>query len=345
MNHDGYTEIHGYANQYINWSFSTSPSQIINVWALDWGQYMAFTSGFLAVGHLLSTSSSDSGTFNVPVGNNWYIVFWNDELGSQHTVVTYNAVFVGDPPPIISNKSIIIIEPSSTTVIVPKTSHTILWGGNDTIDEVKIELYKGDELLKVIATETENDGSFSWIPHYYTRGDYMWNVIPEGSDYRIKIKEIARPYTSNFSNYFTITNVKSLIIIEPNSSSSYTGENILIKWETDTPWNTLIIKLISKKPDTSGMDTLLTIPSVPNVGYFNLSIPMGLPYGDIYRIVIRTPDDTIYEASGLFTLGNPEDDLSIPSYPVLHFIGIFFFITFISLHRRLKIFHINENSN
>ena len=35
INHDEYAEINGYASEYIYWSFSTSPSQIINVWAVD----------------------------------------------------------------------------------------------------------------------------------------------------------------------------------------------------------------------------------------------------------------------------------------------------------------------
>ena len=88
LQHDDHAEIHGYADQYVTWSFSTNPSQIINVWVLDGIQYSIWTSGLPASGYLLSTDSSDSGTFKVPHENTWYIVFWNDEIGSQYTTVT-----------------------------------------------------------------------------------------------------------------------------------------------------------------------------------------------------------------------------------------------------------------
>ncbi|KKK43975.1 MAG: hypothetical protein Lokiarch_22140, partial [Candidatus Lokiarchaeum sp. GC14_75] len=86
-------------------NFSTFPSQVINVWALESSQYSLWISGFSVSGHLLSTDNSDSGTFSVPQGDTWYIVYWNDEIGSQNTMVIYNANFVGDsrPPNIIVN--------------------------------------------------------------------------------------------------------------------------------------------------------------------------------------------------------------------------------------------------
>lgn len=339
LNHDDYAEIHSYADQYIDWSFSTAPSQVINVWALDSTQYLIFTSGFTAFGDLLSTSSSDSGRYNVPNGNYWYIIFWNDQTGSQNTVVSFNANFVGDSrPPTVSNKTITIIEPTYTTVLVPKTTHTILWEIIGSINEVTIELFRGDELLKVIASDTNNDGSHSWIPHYYTKNDYMWNVIPEGSDYRIKIREKPYPYTHKFSDYFSITNVKSLTVLEPNRSSVYTsGQTITINWITDTPSPSFIIEFFSVTPDTHTIENIITIPMAPNIGYYNLTLPMDLPYGNRYRISIDAPDNSIYEVSDFFTIGIMKNDsLSILSYQILPLIGILFLITCLSVYRRRK---------
>lgn len=426
LNPDDFAEIHGYADQYVDWSFSTLPSQTINVWALDPLQYSIFISGIPASGYLLSTSSSGSGRFNVPEGNTWYIVFWNDLIGSQYTIVTYSANFVGDSRPpainvikpsststyqtgsnqiiewstqgsvgslkielfkgaslfstIISNtpndgqhnwqvpgncpeasdysikitynsnptvndyssyftiievKSLTIIDPSSISEIVPKTTHTIIWESTGSIDDIKIELYKGSELLKEIASNTENDGSHSWVPHYYEKNGYMWNIIPQGSDYRIKIRDIcSSAYT--YSDYFNITNIKSLTILEPNSSSSYKhGKTVMIKWETDTPCNTLTIGVYLRPPDRIDADKLLTISDVPNIGYYNWTIPMDLPHGDGYYFVIKATDNSVSEFSDHFTIGNPLSNL-IPSYPIILILGLFFSITAISYYFHLK---------
>ena len=142
LNHDDYAEIHGYADQYVTWNFVTNPSQIINVWALDAYQYSLWISGMSVSGYLLSTSSSDSGTFNVPSGETWYIVFWNDEIGSQYTIVTYNANFVGDSRP----PSINVNSPYSGASYRAGTNCEIKWSRVNAGSSVKIELFKGGSL-------------------------------------------------------------------------------------------------------------------------------------------------------------------------------------------------------
>ena len=141
LNHDDHAEIHGYADQYITWNFITNPSQIINVWALEAFQYSLWISGLSVSGYLLSTDSSDSGTFNVPHGDNWYIVFWNDEIGSQFTIVTYGANFVGDSRP----PSININSPHSDSSYRAGTNCQIRWSSVNAGSSVKIELFKGKQ--------------------------------------------------------------------------------------------------------------------------------------------------------------------------------------------------------
>ncbi|KKM26995.1 hypothetical protein LCGC14_1579180 [marine sediment metagenome] len=152
LNHDDHAEIHGYADQYIGWSFSTLPSQIIHVWALEAFQYSLWTSGLSASGHLLSTSSSDSGTFNVPTGSTWYIVFWNDMTGSQNTIVLYNANFVGDSRP----PSLTVYKPYGS--YYPGETLPIDWSSVNAGSSVSIELYKGATLYTTISSSTSNDG-------------------------------------------------------------------------------------------------------------------------------------------------------------------------------------------
>ncbi len=424
--HDDHAELHGYADQYVTWSFSTVPSQIINVWAMDAFQYSLWIAGQSASGYLLSTDSSDTGTFNVPGGNTWYIIFWNDEIGSEYTVVTYNANFVGDSRPpaieiiipssssnyqtgsdhiiewstqgsvgnlkielfkgsslyttihsstandgqetwivpgtcpeasdyrikitdtsdpnvydyssyftIIEVKSITILEPINTSIVVPKTNQTILWESTGSIDEVKIELYKGTELLKELSSKTENDGSFSWVPLYYETDGYSWNVIPRGTDYRIKIKDVYSSVNC-FSEYFEITNVKSLTVFEPNSSSSYKhGEIMTIKWETDTPCETLDIKVYHKPQGSSDADKVSTIPSVPNIGYYNWTIPIDLPHGNYY-LVIEATDNSVLEFSEHFTIQSSSSDISI-GYDLVFVIIVISLISIIIIIKKSNI--------
>ena len=424
---DDWAELHGYADQYVDWSFSTTPYQIINVWALDPLQYSYWISGLPASGYLLSTSSSDSGRFNVPEGNTWHIIFWNDEIGCHFTIVSFYATFIGDSRPplinvikpsstsiypigsnqiiewstqgsvgnlkielfkgtslystIISNtpndgqhnwqvpedcpaasdyrikitdnsnptvndyssyftiihiKSLTIIDPTSESEIVPKTTHTIIWESTGSIEEVKIELYKGSELLKEITSKTENDGSYSWIPHYYEKNGYMWNIIPQGTDYRIKIKDI-RSDTYVYSEYFTITNIKSLTILEPNSKSSYKhGETMLIRWQTDTPCENLTIKVYYRPPGSFDADKMITISQVPNIWIYYWVIPMDFPHGDGYYLIIEATDNSVVERSEDFTIGNPSNNSSIPSYSLVMMFGIFMLIISISISHYKK---------
>ncbi len=428
LNPDDFAELHGYADQYVDWSFSTLPSQTINVWALDPFQYSLFTSGIPASGYLLSTSSSGSGRLNVPEGNTWYIVFWNDEIGSQYTIVSYTANFVGDsrPPSItvkkpsststyqtgsnqviewstqgsvgnlkielykgtslfstvisstsndgqhnwkvpgncpqasdyrikityISNpsvndyssyfdiiefKSIIILDPTNGSEVIPKTTHTIKWESTGSIGDVRIELYKGPSLLKEIKSRTDNDGSYSWVPCYYEKGGYSYYKIPEGSDYRIKIRDLSSS-TYNFSKYFTITNFKSLTVLEPNSTSSYKhGETMTIRWETDTPCETIIIKVYYRPPGQAGADQKLILSDIPNIGYYNWTIPMDLPHGNSFYFVVEATDKSVHEFSDNFTIGDPLLN-AVPSYSLTLIIGVFLLMAGIYIHQHLKKF-------
>ena len=170
--------LHDWAEQYIDWSFSTLPSQIINVWALNASQYAIWTSGSFGYGDLLSTSSSDSGKFNVPSSGVWYIIFWNDEIDSRVIALKYDASFIGDSrPPTIS-----ISQPSSLSSYNPGSSQTIEWTTQGSVDKLIIELYKGDSLYSTITSNTVNDGQETWIVP----------DCPEASDYRIKIIDNSR---------------------------------------------------------------------------------------------------------------------------------------------------------
>ncbi|WP_341525449.1 hypothetical protein WKK05_23020 [Nostoc sp. UHCC 0302] len=61
-------------------------------------------------------------------------------------------------------RKIFISQPSNTIPIKPNFPYFILWRDNIT-DNVKIELYTGSKLVKVITPKTSSDGVFEWTPN------------------------------------------------------------------------------------------------------------------------------------------------------------------------------------
>ncbi len=217
LNHDDHAELHGWAEQYVDWSFSTLPSQVINVWALTAFDYSLWTSGMSVSGDLLSTASSDSGRYYVPSSGTWYIVFWNDEIGSQFTTVSHAATFVGDTRP----PSITIYEPYSSTSIDIGEVLTIDWSSINAGGSVKIELFKADSLVTTITSSTSNDGYYQWsIPLNTTIG----------TDYRVKISSLSSS-AYDYSDYFEISALPTITIISPQANVSLSmGSMYTVRW-------------------------------------------------------------------------------------------------------------------
>ncbi len=114
LEYEDYVYLAGWADDYIFWSFSTSPSKDIEIWALDPVAYVSFVIAGSAVGYLLSDQSSGTGTFNVPKGSSWYVVFFNKQKwggNTQSTTVSYSASFHGDARTL----NITVIKPTSSS--------------------------------------------------------------------------------------------------------------------------------------------------------------------------------------------------------------------------------------
>lgn len=74
-------------------------------------------------------------------------------------------------------------------------SHTITWTDNFS-ENVRIELYKGNNLQQVIANSVASNGSYTWD---------LANTLAYGTDYRIRISHITNATVNDFSdNFFTI---------------------------------------------------------------------------------------------------------------------------------------------
>ena len=103
------------------------------------------------------------------------------------------------------------------------TSHFITWESDPNIFEVDLELYRGNENILSISSNTTNNGSYYW---------YVPKGLPSGTNYRIKVSDplndTIRGFSVNFeiyTNIFTVTYPDSEFLLK-NGTSSY------ISWET-----------------------------------------------------------------------------------------------------------------
>ena len=277
LNYDDYAELHGWAEQYVDWSFSTLPSRVINVWALEASDYSLWTSGMFGSGHLLSTDSSDSGRFYVPSSGTWYIVFWNDEIGSQSTIVTHTATFIGDT----RQPSITIYKPYSSTSIDIGEVLTIDWNSINAGGSVKIELFKADSLVTTITSSTSNDGYYQWLIPLNTT---------IGTDYSVKISSLSSS-AYEYSDYFKISALPTITIITPLANVSWSmGSRYVMRWNSTEIICYISIDLYRNNTFIINVEES-SMNCGANPGEDIWSVPSGLTPANDYRLKVYNRDD------------------------------------------------------
>jgi len=286
LEYDEYAQKAGWAETNINWQFSTNPVQVIEVWALDSSNYITWSLGGSATGHLLSEQSSDSGIFIVPYGDNWHIVFWNTKILAQATLVSYSASFYGDTRP----PSIEVTRPWSSITYNIGESDSIKWNSINAGSSVKIELYKGDSLYEELYSSTTNDGTQSWtVP----------NSCPGGSDYQINISSLSTS-AYDFSDYFTITHYYIQVTRPTVGSVVISGTDCLIEWNAIIPSDGVDIDLYLNSTKIQNIWT-----NRDNTGTFlwNVGAYLGDTPSSDYRIKIEDRwDSDIFGFSDFFTI-------------------------------------------
>jgi len=125
----------------------------------------------------------------------------------------------------IEQKSFTITSPSSSTVWVKGYSADITWTSEGTINNAKIDLYKGSNLIfiKTIVSSTPNDGSYTWPE--------VDQSLQEGIDYKIRMEDADSGVTYGQSAEFKITE-KPIAITEPTSNTVWVKG-----YPADITWN------------------------------------------------------------------------------------------------------------
>ncbi|MHA2363473.1 MAG: GPI anchored serine-threonine rich family protein [Candidatus Hodarchaeales archaeon] len=189
----GYFSGQWFENDVIDWSFSASGAGI-EVWAFNDTEFLAHSSQIdLATGYQLSdgSNSADTGTWTVVSNGSylaeitWYILFWNNV--PQDIIV--NAF--------VEERTITLISPTSSSNFTTGLKYTISWTSTElNLENVKIELFKGNSYHSTLIASTINNGSIRcFFPH----------SIPTGTDYQIKISDSDFPNSTTYSDYFVIT--------------------------------------------------------------------------------------------------------------------------------------------
>jgi hypothetical protein len=106
------------------------------------------------------------------------------------------AIFLYKSP--IEVPEITVIRPQSSDIWASYGIYSILWYSTGSFAEVKIELFKGKELAKIIKPYTENDGQYDFIMTNVTT-KFEPNIF-----YRIKVSNYDNESIYGFSDYFTI---------------------------------------------------------------------------------------------------------------------------------------------
>lgn len=110
-------------------------------------------------------------------------------------------VEVTPPPPVETPPALNVINPRSGSSFKVGRSVPLQWNGGFQNENIKIELFKGQMMMRNIGT-SPNNGNFNW-------------TVPQdikGSDFRIKLFNLNRPESAVFSGGFKIKGKMSMLV-------------------------------------------------------------------------------------------------------------------------------------
>jgi len=198
--------------------------------------------------------------------------------------------------------SITVTNPTSSSSWETGSVQTITWTTTENVDNVEIDLYKGDILSRAITPlYTNNDGSYSWtIP----------NGLEVDTDYQIRIAEYFNNPVNDFSDYFEIyenTETESITVTSPTSSYSWkVGTIHLITWTSTGDINRVDLDLYK---DDTFIETITSYTF--NDGSYSWNIPIDLEYGSDYQIkVYKYGDESIKDFSDYFEINVDEGSIT-----------------------------------
>ncbi|KKL20590.1 hypothetical protein LCGC14_2453950, partial [marine sediment metagenome] len=255
--------------------------------------------------------------------NNISICLWTPELFIYNQIQGDTREGYFNPPQLVwtygENVDITVTSPTSTTDWFELYTYSIQWTSIGLIDNVEIELYKGNTFVEDITWllgYTGNDGSYD----FYVSSAEKY----KGTNYRIKITDHDDPTVFDYSDYFSI-NIGSgtITVISPSSISSWTpGSSHIITWSSTG--NIVDVDIDIYK----GSTRIYYVSGVSNLGFYTWTIAEDIEQGTDWRIKISNSDDSgetdWSEYFVIATIAGP----SIPGYNIILTIGVLLIATF-----------------
>ena len=215
------------------------------------------------------------------------------------SVLDENIADFSDDSFTINSQSIDINSPDGGNSLTPGENYSIGWF-NNTDDNLRLELYKGDALVQTIEHYLPSDG---------TRGyqTYDWLVpqdLAEGTDYKLKITSVDNDSLSDRSeDHFTVQPKIKVDISDIGSTKA--GQQVKIDWNDNINEN---VRINLYEGSFNFVQTIEA--DTPSDGEFVWTVPNGIAEGDNYKIKIESVEDSninnvsnnsfrIYDPSGL----------------------------------------------
>ena len=220
--------------------------------------------------------------------------------------------------------SIDVTSPIGTDSWEVGSTQTITWDATGTFTNVKIDLYENGVFVMELAASTPNDGSFSWTVPI---------GLADSTLYQIRVADAEYAATEDYSDNFEIEDLRSLTVVVPDSTTSWTmGDTEAINWTS-----TGIIANVKIELYAGGYLIMEIAASTPNDGTFDWTIPNTLVN---YTFVIRISDAldaTVFDDSEPFSItGITEPPDGIPGYDLILLCGVLLGISFILVKTKRK---------
>jgi len=156
---------------------------------------------------------------NTSIGNNYQVKVISN---NNNTVYAFSDYFS------ISELYIKINYPQAGEKLVQGGGFFASWETNSTT-YFKLELYRGNA-VEMILSHVHSGIAFSW---------QIWNSMPDGDNYRLKVSMVGDSNVYDFSDYFSIgnSNTYTLNVTKPTAANTVFnyGDVLEMEWESTAP--------------------------------------------------------------------------------------------------------------
>jgi len=205
----------------------------------------------------------------------------------------------GDVFSIQTAPSITVVSPGTTDVFSPGDLFTVNWNSVNISGNVKIELYQGNNVVRLLAGNTANDGiaTFSFNTNRAA-----------GTNYKIKITSLTNANVFDFGNHFTIQTTPTITVTNPTGGSYVIGQTVTVTWTTTNVSGNIKLVLLNGNTVVTNISG-----NTPNDGSYTFTILANVSPGNNYTVRASSVNDSsISDLSNTFIIG------AAPSITVLN---------------------------